>query len=100
MDDTFLVGHQHVDGVHSEPDEEPSAGHTSSPRTGNDDSRLGDVTTGDLHGVDERCPTDDGRPMLIVVENWNVEPLTQHRLDIEALGRLDVLQVDSPHRGG
>ena len=46
-----------------------------------------------MQGVDERRSRDDGRSVLIVVINGDVHPGTERFLDVEALGRLDVLQV-------
>ena len=36
--------------------------------------------------------------MLVVVKNWNVHALAQLALDVEAIGRLDVFEVDAAKR--
>ncbi len=38
---------------------------------------------------------DDRRAVLVVVEDGDLHALAQHALDLEALGRLDVLEVDA-----
>ena len=45
------------------------------------------------------APADDGRAVLIVVEDGNVHLLLEPLLDDEALGRLDVFQVDAAEGG-
>ena len=42
---------------------------------------------------------DDGGAVLVVVEDRDVHALAQLLLDVEALGRLDVLEVDAAQRG-
>jgi hypothetical protein len=53
----------------------------------------------ELERVDERGDDDDGRAVLIVVEDRDVEFLAQGVLDVEALRRLDVLEVDAAEGG-
>ena len=52
-----------------------------------------------MRGVDEAGGGDDGGAVLVVVEDRDVHQLAQALLDDEALGRLDVLQID-PAEGG
>jgi hypothetical protein len=47
-----------------------------------------------LQSVRHRGADDDGGAVLIVVEHRNCHPAFQALLDLEALGRLDVLEVD------
>jgi len=42
-----------------------------------------------------RAFDDDRRAVLVVVEHGDLHPLAALALDVEALGRLDVLEVDS-----
>ena len=46
-----------------------------------------------LRGVAQRGQRDDGRAVLVVVEDRDVQPLLELALDLEAAGRRDVLQV-------
>ena len=39
------------------------------------------------------------RPVLVVVEDGDLHALLELLLDVEALGRLDVLEVDAAERG-
>jgi hypothetical protein len=49
--------------------------------------------------VEQGGRTDDGGAVLVVVEDRDVHALAQLLLDVEALGRLDVFQVDAAQRG-
>ena len=49
----------------------------------------------DAQRVQQRREDDDRRPVLVVVEDGDVELLAQARLDLEAARRGDVLQVDA-----
>ena len=55
-----------------------------------------DLLAGDLQGVQQSRPGDNGGAVLIVVEDGNLHGLPERLLDVEALRRLDILQVDSP----
>ena len=49
---------------------------------------------GQVEGVDQRRRRDNRRPVLVVVEDRNVQAFAQALLDDETLRRLDVLEVD------
>src|SRR5690606_19856665 len=49
--------------------------------------------------VDHRRADDDRGAVLVIVEHRDLQPLAQLALDDEALGRLDVLQVDAAEGG-
>ena len=51
-------------------------------------------------GVDEGSGDDDGRAMLVVVEDGDVQLTLQRLLDLEALGAFDVFEVDAAEGGG
>ena len=53
------------------------------------------LAAGDLAGVDQAGGRDDRGAVLVVVEHRDVEQLLQLGLDAEALGALDVLQIDA-----
>ena len=55
--------------------------------------------TGQPAGVGHRRQRDDGGPMLVVVEDRDVERLLQAPLDLEAPGGGDVLEVDAAEGG-
>src|ERR1035437_4824807 len=60
---------------------------------------LRDGLAGDLQRVDQARAGNDGGAVLIVVEDRNPHGLLQLFLDVEALGRLNVLQVDAAEGG-
>ena len=51
-------------------------------------------------GVDERSRHDDGGAVLVIVEHGDVQLPLQGLLDLEALGALDILQIDAAKGGG
>ena len=61
-----------------------------------DELRLADVAPGQRERVDHARRGDDRGTVLIVVENRDVEQLAQPLLDDEALGCLDVFEIDAP----
>jgi hypothetical protein len=61
---------------------------------GGDDLDVLEPLAGDVQRVRRRRAHDDGRAMLVVVEHGDVHPLAAEFLDDEAVGRLDVLEVD------
>ena len=54
-----------------------------------------DVAAGEMERIDQAGGGDDGGAVLVVVEDRNVQQLAQALLDDEALGRLDVLEIDA-----
>jgi hypothetical protein len=54
-----------------------------------------DVLADDLQGVEQGGAGDDRGAVLVVVEDRDVHALAQLLLDVEALGRLDVFEVDA-----
>ena len=75
------------------------ATHRSSTGTRYDDAHILNLLAIDLQGIDETCTRNDGSAMLVIVHHGDVAVLFQTFFDIEALGRLDVLKVDSTKRG-
>ena len=51
-----------------------------------------------MHGVDHARGRDDRGAVLIVMKDGNVHHLAQALLDVEALRRLDVLEIDPAER--
>ena len=58
-----------------------------------------DPLVDDAQRVEQRGEHDDGRAVLVVVEDGDVERLAQPALDLEAARRRDVLEVDAPEAG-
>jgi hypothetical protein len=58
-----------------------------------------DVLADDLEGVEQGRARDDRRPVLVIVEDRDLHRGPERFLDVEALGGLDVLEVDAAHGG-
>ena len=63
------------------------------------------LAAGQMKRVDQPGGGDDGRAMLVVVEDRDFKPFAKLLLDDEAFGRLDVLKIDAAkawrqHRDG
>src|SRR5262249_35493258 len=67
---------------------------------GDDHSQLLWTLTNDPKGVQQRRQDNHGGPMLIIVEDRDLEVLTEPLFDLEAAGRGDVLEVDAPEDRG
>ena len=52
----------------------------------------------DTQPVGDRGADDDRRAVLVVVEHGDLEALAELALDVETLGRLDVLEIDAAER--
>ena len=59
---------------------------------------LADVLADDLQAVEDAGGDDDGGAMLVVVEHGDIEQRFQRLLDDEAIGGLDVFEVDAAER--
>ena len=53
-----------------------------------------------MEGVEQTGARDDGRAVLVVVHDGDVEFGFQARLDFEALGGFDVFEIDATEGGG
>ena len=74
------------------------AGERRGARARADQLDLADVLADDLQPVEHGRGRDDRRAVLVVVEDRDLHALAQLALDVEALGRLDVLEVDAAER--
>jgi hypothetical protein len=99
MDHALAVDRVYVLRVEAEAHQQVEAGDRRCAGAGADQLDLGDVLADHAHAVQHRGAGDDGRTVLIVVEHRYLHPLAQLRFDIEALGRLDVFQVDAAEGG-
>ena len=69
--------------------------HTGRPGTGDHNTQVSKGTSGEPGRVVERGDGHDRGAVLVVVEDGDVQAFTQPRLDLEATGSGDVLQVDT-----
>ena len=79
--------------------EEFEAGDAGSARAVDHDLYVFDLSTCQMQRVDDAGGRDDGGAVLVVVEDRNVHQLAQPFLDHEAVGRLDVFQIDAAEGG-
>jgi hypothetical protein len=96
IDDALGVAQDDVVGGEPHRLEELRAGDAGGARAVHDEPRLAHVAARQVERVDEAGGRDDRGAVLVVVEDRDVHDLAQALLDHEALGRLDVLQVDAP----
>src|SRR6185369_15794374 len=54
-----------------------------------------DVLGHDLQAVDDRRAHDNGGAVLVIVKHRDVHALAQFALDVEAVRRLDILEIDA-----
>ena len=63
-----------------------------------DGAQVAQDAAGEQGSVAQRGEHDDGRAVLVVVEDRDVEPFLERPLDLEAPRRADVLEVDAAER--
>jgi hypothetical protein len=85
-------------GLDPEAQVEPRARDRRRPRAADHHLELVQLLALDLDRVEQPGPGDDRRAVLVVVEHRDVHPLLERLLDVKALRRLDVLEVDPPER--
>src|SRR5690606_13271270 len=100
VDDTLAVNHGNVLDRRPETDQQLHAGNGSRTGAQTYDPGIFQLLVRQLQGVDHRGRGDNGSAVLIVVEHRNVALLDQRTLDLEALGRLDILEVDAAEGAG
>jgi hypothetical protein len=94
-DHAEAIGDPDVLRFHAEADQHVETGDARRARAGRDELDLRNVLAGDVQRVDDRRADDDRGAVLVVVEDRDLHALAQLLLDFEALGRLDVLEVDA-----
>ena len=72
------------------------AGQTGRTRAGVDDTDVFDRLARQFEGVEHRRTTDDGRPVLVIVEDGNGHRVAERFLDRKTGGSADVLKIDRP----
>ena len=99
VDDAGDVGHPDVLPPQAEPDQQIETGERRGAGARDDELHLPDVLADDAQAVGHRGADDDGRAVLVVVEHRDLHPLAALALDVEALRRLDVLEIDAAEGG-
>ena len=99
MDKALGIEHADVFPFDAERAVETRTGHARRARAHDHHDRVLNPAARQLAGVEQRRAGNDGRAVLVVVENRDVHFLFQRLLDDEALGGLDVLKVDAAEGG-
>ena len=95
VDDPLGVAGVEVFRLGAEHQRHVGAGDARRPGAVDDDLDVLDLLADHCQGVDQAGVGDDRGAVLVVVEDRDVHDLLQLFLDIEALGPLDVLEVDA-----
>ena len=98
IDDAFRVAQDDVGGLESHRLDQVETGDAGGAGAVADEPRRLNVAPGQMHGVDHPRGGDDRGAVLIVMKDGNVHHLAQALLDVEALRRLDVLEIDPAER--
>ena len=99
-DDPLAVAENEVFAQDAQLEEEPRRGDGGGSGAVDDHAQRRRLLAGDAGGVHQGYRCDDGRAVLVVVHDRNVEFTAQPGLDFETLRRLDVLEVDTPESRG
>ena len=99
VDVAAAVEDRHVLALHAELLVDVQAGHGGRTRPADHHADVFDVFAGELQRIDQRRRTDDGRTVLVVVHQRDVQLFLQAALDLERFRRLDVLQIDAAEGG-
>ena len=98
-DDTLGVAQDRVGLRHAHGNKQLEAGDAGGAGAVDHELEILEVAAGQLERIEEAGGGDDGGAVLVVVEDGDVEHLLQLLLDDEAVGGLDVLQVDAAEGG-
>ena len=98
IDDALGVAQDDVRGLEPDRLDQVETGDAGGSGAVADEARGLDVASGQMDGVDHPRGGDDRGAVLVVVKDGNVHHLAQALLDVEALRRLDVLEIDPAER--
>ena len=99
IDHALRIAHGDVLALETDAHHQVEAGDRRRAGTRAHQLDLADVLADHLQAVDQAGGGNDRGAVLVIVEDRNLHPLAQFLLDVEALGRLDVLEVDAAQRG-
>jgi hypothetical protein len=99
VDHAGQVGDPDVLAPHAQLDQQAQAGQRRGAGAAGHELDLGDVLAHHLQRVEHRRADHDGRAVLVVVEDRDLHALAQLALDVEAVRRLDVFEVDAAEGG-
>ena len=96
VDHPLAVEHHDVLGVGAAGNQQLHAGNGRRTGAEADDTGAVQRLAGDVQGIEHARGRNDGGAVLVVMEDRDAALLDQCLLDLEALGCLDVLEVDAP----
>ncbi len=99
VDHALGVAHEHVLALHAQAHHDVHAGNGCCAGAGNGHLHVFNLLAYQFQTVEQGGARDDGRTVLVVVEDGDVHALGEFLLNVEALGRLDVFEVDAAQRG-
>src|SRR5690606_453473 len=100
VDHALAVDHEDVLDLRAHAHQQLHAGDGGGTGTEADDPGLLEGLAGDLQGIEHARGGHDGGTVLVIMEDRNVALFDQRALDLEALGRLDVFQIDATEGDG
>ena len=95
IDDALDVGDPDVGDRGAQHDQQVEAGQRGGAGAGSDDLHGRQILADQMQAVEDGRTDDDGRAVLVVVEDRNLHALAQLLFNVEAFGCLDVLEVDA-----
>ena len=95
VDHALAIADHDVFHLQAELDQQVKAGHAGRTGAGGYKAHLLDLLSGQLQCVDHGRGSDDGSAVLVVVKHRDLHPTLQRFLDVEALRRLDIFEIDA-----
>ena len=95
MDHALAIGDVNIFNGHSEADQKVQRGDGRRPRAGGHHLDQFQIFADKTQAVDQGSADTDGGAVLIIVKNRDLHACFQPVFDLEALRRLDILQVDA-----
>ena len=89
------VGHPNIFALHTERNQLVQTGQRRRARPARHHFDVADFLSGKLQTIQNRRANNNRRAVLVIVKNRNFHPLAAAPLNLEALGRLDVFQIDA-----
>ena len=95
VDHPARVHHQEMRRLHPQFAVDPGAGEGRGPGAVDHQADIGHPPPGQVTGVEQRSPGNDRGPVLVVVKDGDLHAGLELLLDVEALRRPDILEIDA-----
>jgi hypothetical protein len=99
VDHTFGIADIDILALHAQAHHDIQTGQRGGACTGDRDLHVADLLADQFQSIEHGRGGNDGGAMLVVMEHRDVHAIAQLLLDVEALGRLDVFEVDAAQGG-